>query len=277
LLSCAFLVATQPHRRFPLGGLRRRGGMSSLERSRGHRVTINFARSAHAFDESALPPKALQAKLDVKAAKRPDLLGISQPGWNQSVVPEGKDATKFPNKPLMRQLAQYDAHKRADYNFRAEQLENADRRQYIPTTNKFQYNERHLESGTGQLSAPPALTRTEFSINPMLGLKVRWDGSTGTDKDYYTQQREYRQQEQVTLDAALSNSARHQPRAHTSVIEREKAHQEAIRAQKAAKRATEAQGLTWVPAQPPLSAIDALEMSRQVPCRKVTTWSLGSL
>lgn len=251
--------------------------MSSLERSRGHRVTINFERSARAFDESALPPKALQAKLDVKAAKKPDLLGVSTPGWNQSVVPEGKDATKFPNKPMMRQLSQYDSHKRADYNFRAEQLDNADRRQYIPATSKFQYNERHLQSGAGHLTAPPALTRTEFSINPQLGLKVRWDGSAGTDKDYYTQQREYRQQEQVTLDAALTNSRRHQPRSHMSVIEREKAHQEEIRAQKAAKRAVEAAGLPWAPPQPPLSEADALEMSRQVPCKKVTTWNLGSL
>ena len=42
----------------------------------------------------------------------------------------------------------------------------------------------------------------------------------------------------------------------------------------------EAGGGVWRPPEadgPPLSGPDALEMSRQVPCKKVTTWSLGGI
>ena len=46
---------------------------------------------------------------------------------------------------------------------------------------------------------------------------------------------------------------------------------------KATCRAYEAAGGIWKPPEPPLSAPDALEMSRQVPARKVTTWSLGGI
>eukprot|EP00965_Chrysotila_dentata_P239005 6202842-Pleurochrysis_carterae.AAC.9 len=135
--------------------------MSSLERSRGQRTNLNFDRTARAFDETAVPPQArsfaahaLAAKQEVKAANKADICGVNQAGWNSSTVPEGKHATRFPDRPMMRTLAQrdawegfhrldscacsqYDSHKRADYNFRAEQLENQDRRRYYPTTNKF--------------------------------------------------------------------------------------------------------------------------------------------
>mmetsp|Transcript_42252 Transcript_42252/g.92604 ORF Transcript_42252/g.92604 Transcript_42252/m.92604 type:complete len:252 (+) Transcript_42252:256-1011(+) len=249
--------------------------MSSLERSRGQRTNLNFDRTARAFDETAVPPQALAAKQEVKAANKADICGVNQAGWNSSTVPEGKHATRFPDRPMMRTLAQYDSHKRADYNFRAEQLENQDRRRYYPTTNKFEYNERHITGEGASLDVPPPLARTEFVVNPTLGLKVRWDGSTGSAGDPHAYAKERKQHEKAGLEAALANSKRYQPKQRMGLVEREKAYLEEQRRQKAERRAVESAGGTWYTPEAPLAPADAMEMSMQVPSRKVTTWSLG--
>ena len=161
--------------------------MSSFERSRGKRSNLNFERTARAFDESAVPAHNLAAKKEVKAAKRPDLLLAGRPGWNQSTLSE--NMKRFPDRPLCRQNFKYDAPKRADYNFRAEVLEHADRAMYMPRESKFEYSERRVTAPGLQLANPPPLSRVEFPNHPELaratasGEKKRWDGATGAGGD----------------------------------------------------------------------------------------------
>ena len=248
--------------------------MASLERARGARSSINFGLHARAFDDSAVPPQALEAKRAVIAGKRPDALGVTgRRGWDSSV-----DAgCKFPDKPLMRQLAQYDSLKRADVNFRAETLDFNSTAAYVPKASKFQYNERHILHGSDRLTAPPTLSRTEFPTNAALDSKPRFDLATGAAGDPYAAQKARERQEQQQLEKAQGNSRRHPPQRRIGLIEREQKHLADVRAQKAARRAYEAGGGTWQPPPPPLSERDAYEMSRQVPTLKTTTWSFGSI
>ena len=103
---------------------------------------------------------------------------------------------RFPDRPKMRQLSkvrvaccvpvccrapptcvvcarQFDSIKRADYNFRGEQLDWQDKRMYVPRGNKNEFNERQ-DSSTHRLSVPPALSRTEFPVHSALISKVPW-------------------------------------------------------------------------------------------------------
>jgi hypothetical protein len=58
LVGCATVLSfyTPPTTSTPIRFLRCRGLSMSLEKSRGRRGSVNFARSARAFDESAGPP-----------------------------------------------------------------------------------------------------------------------------------------------------------------------------------------------------------------------------
>ena len=257
--------------------------MSSFERSRGKRSNLNFERTARAFDESAVPAHNLAAKKEVKAAKRPDLLLAGRPGWNQSTLSE--NMKRFPDRPLCRQNFKYDAPKRADYNFRAEVLEHADRAMYMPRESKFEYSERRVTAPGLQLANPPPLSRVEFPNHPELaratasGEKKRWDGATGAGGDPYAAQCAHEARGQKMLEAALANGKKHPPRRRETLYERETRHQAELRERKATRRRLESMGITpapWQEAGPPLSAEDQLELSRQVPARKTTTWSLGS-
>ena len=58
-------------------------------------------------------------------------------------------------------------------------------------------------------------------------------------------------------------------------VEREERHMREARAVKAERLKSEARGEVWQPPPPPLSGPDALEMSRQVPVLRTTTWSLA--
>lgn len=58
-------------------------------------------------------------------------------------------------------------------------------------------------------------------------------------------------------------------------VEREERYMREARAVKAERLKAEARGEVWQPPPPPLSGPDALEMSRQVPALKTTTWSLA--
>jgi len=97
----------------------------SFEKSRGRRGSLNFERKTRAFDESAAPKgviqtcfqcessqvsechplgtQAVQAKQEVLDAKKPDILGVGKPGWNNSVACE--NMSRFPDRTLMRQLS----------------------------------------------------------------------------------------------------------------------------------------------------------------------------
>ena len=145
----------------------------------------------HALLTWTLVAQAVQAKREVKEACKLDLLGVSRSGWDHSVACE--NMSRFPDRPMLRQLAkvrvawgvlgaadpyqrvrvcaQFDSLKRADHNFRAEQLDWQDKRVYVPATSKFEFNERH-DGGTSRLSVPPALSRTEHPTHSALIAKV---------------------------------------------------------------------------------------------------------
>jgi len=244
----------------------------SLEKSRGRRGTVNFERSARAFDESAGPPAAVAAKREVQEAKKPDLLGVSRSGWNSSTASENMQ--RFPDRPKMRQLSKFDSIKRADYNFRGEQLDWQDKRMYVPRANKNEFNERH-DSGTHRLSVPPALSRTEFPVHSALISKTRWDGATGSGGDPYAAEKAHEAKGLAMLQFARDNSGRRPSRTRETLVEREERHMREARAVKAERLKSEARGEVWRPPPPPLSGPDALEMSRQVPVLRTTTWSLA--
>ena len=253
--------------------------MSSFERSRGKRSNLNFERTARAFDESAVPAHNLAAKKEVKAAKRPDLLLAGRPGWNQSTLSE--NMKRFPDRPLCRQNFKYDAPKRADYNFRAEVLEHADRAMYMPRESKFEYSERRVTAPALQLANPPPLSRVEFpttrsSRGDRVGREEAVDGATGAGGDPYAGQCAHEARGQKMLEAALANGKKHPPRRRETLYERETRHQAELRERKATAAASSHGHAGAVAGDgPPLSAEDQLELSRQVPARKTTTWSLG--
>jgi len=259
-------------------------GGGSLEKSRGARSQINFGLTANAFDEEAVPQKALAARMRVKTAKIPVRLSVGKPGWDQSVVPDGFKT--FPERPLLRTLSKYDAHKRADYNFRAEVLDNTERRMYVPAcTSKFEYSERHILTPDQRAGAPPALSRFEYGIHPNLEGKVRWDESTTGDGggDPYAATKARERRATAELDSAMRNSRRRgPPSGRVGLMTQYEAQLEEQRSVKMERRKLEAAGHTvaWTGRYnytAPLSEADAREMSRSVPVRKVTTWSLGSI
>eukprot|EP00967_Tisochrysis_lutea_P069337 scaffold91074_cov32-Tisochrysis_lutea.AAC.3 len=255
-------------------------GGGSFEKSRGRRAQINFDMTTSAFDEEAVPRSALAARMEVKAAKIPDRLGVNKPAWNQSVVPDNFKI--FPERPLMRTLSKYDSHKRADYNFRAEVLDNEERRMYVPDSTKFHYSERHIRAAEERVNAPPTSSRVEYCVHPRLASMPRWDPSTGDCGDPYKARREREKQAQAQLDAAIRNSQRREaPAQRMGLLAGYQASLQQQRAAKLERRKLEAAGrpVTWTRDgyTPPLSETDALEMTRSVPVRKVTTWSLGSI
>ena len=97
---------------------------------------VNFPRSAKAFERGDIPAHNLASKVEVKVERVPDLLGARKAGWNTSTVSE--NMYRFPDPSMKRQLAVYDSHKRADFNFRAEQLDCVATTKYIPRPSKMQ-------------------------------------------------------------------------------------------------------------------------------------------
>mmetsp|Transcript_36727 Transcript_36727/g.91445 ORF Transcript_36727/g.91445 Transcript_36727/m.91445 type:complete len:279 (+) Transcript_36727:97-933(+) len=265
--------------------------------------STHFSPDARIFDEDMIPRAALAAKKEVVQAKRPDIIGVSKPTWNASTQSEGM--RRFPDRPMMRQLSQFDSIKRADYNFRAETLDWRDKRLYEPKPNKFQVNRRTLGRGAPMLDAPPALSRTEFAVHPAIASKPQWDSTvgwskTGDEGDYLRVNRERNKRIEEETQAHKEWSRRHPAKKHhESLIERELRSQQEKRAAKALARAdaetAKLMGLppgsafrsgTWAAHNtlaassreaPALSEADkrALDVTQQVPVRQMTTWSLG--
>lgn len=227
----------------------------------------------------------------------PDLLGDRPAGWNASTV--SVNMCRFPDRAMMRQLSKYDSHKRADYNFRAEELDHTATITYIPRTSKLEHNERAFD--VPRLQEPHHISRIEFPVHSALEGKPRWDPATGHGGDPYgveLAQRRVLERERVE---ALEYSKRHPPKARNeTLIEREARFMRERREEKKAARSSsttppahftgmwgtgstamsgETQPLGYSFAAgtaPPLEALEADILAHQVPVRKQTTWSLGS-
>jgi len=269
--------------------------------SRGRALRgVNFPRSAKVYDDADIPAHNLAAKKEVQAAKVPDLLGVKKPGWNTSTLSENMSGKhNFPDRAMMRQLAEYDSHKRADYNFRAEQLDAKATEVYVPRPSKFQTNARELD--VPRLAQPHHISRCEFPVHEALEGKPRWDPATGAGGDPYGVEKANRKVLERERVEALEYSRRHPPKHRTeTLVQREERYLNEQRAAKAAVREKAKQyelfaaGATMsggTCAQPPscsasaaswcaantamVSSAAPLPPSQQVPVRKQTTWSLG--
>ena len=255
--------------------------------------STNFSRDARAYDEEAIPPAALAAHTAVVEAKRPNVLGTAPPQWNASTT----TGVRFPDRPMMRTLANYDSHKRADFNYRRETLDWRETKMYLPKPNKFEVNERNFGAGVST-DQPHLIARLEFPVHPALDGKPRWDSATGHGGDPVAVERASRKRLEEQYHANLAYSRAHPPKNRTeSLLQREGRFQAEQRAAKARMRA-EAQSrgflpaadgtfaggdslaatLPWRMASAPLALSDrnALDVTKQVPMRRTTTWSLGS-
>lgn len=237
----------------------------------------------------------LAAKREVQAAKVPDLIGIKKAGWNTSTLSENMSAKHtFPDRPMMRQLSAYDSHKRADYNYRAEQLDSTATAKYIPRPNKFQTNERALE--VDKLQQPFHISRQEFPVHAALEGKPRWDPATGAGGDPYGVEKAQRKVLERDRVLALEYSRSHPPKNRSeSLVQREDRFIAEQRAAKAAMRASATApgggmgasgafgasqgGASWQAgntlAGSGYGASGTMQPSLQVPVRKTTSWSLG--
>ena len=93
--------------------------------------------------------------------------------------------------------------------------------------------------------------------------------------DPYAAEKAHEAKGAAMLEFALKNSERHPPKKRESLMAREKRFQSEARVAKGERLKSQARGEVWTPQPPPLSGPDALEMTRQVPALKTTTWSLA--
>lgn len=103
-----------------------------------------------------------------------DILGQHKPRWNASTHTN----SKFPDRPMMRTLAVYDACKRADYNCRAERLAHRDTALYIPRGDKFHISPLEFlseeERQHPDRRRPPKQKLGEMVVNDALAAKPAW-------------------------------------------------------------------------------------------------------
>lgn len=263
--------------------------------------------ASHALPLFAFPVRVqnLAAKKEVQAAKVPDMLGAKKAGWNISTISD--NMYRFPDRPNMRTLSCYDAHKRADYNYRAEELDSRATEMYIPRPNKFQVNERSLD--VPRLGEPHHISRCEFVTHAALEGKPRWDPATGHGGDPYGVEKAQRKVLERERVEALEYSKKHPPKNRTeSLVQREERFQREQRERKQAlKAAAQLPGGGTATAQTFSRAFSATgssgadplvstavsfgslghgrtmpqfgatvaEPSKRVPVLKQTTWSLG--
>jgi len=254
--------------------------------------SLNFPKSANAFDVGGIPAHNLASKKEVKVMRVPDLLGERPAGWNASTL----SGSRFPDRPMMRVLSEYDAHKRADYNFRAEQLDHIATTRYIPRPSKMQTNERALD--VPRLQQPHPISRLEFPVHVALEDKPRWDGSTGHAGDAYHAEKERDIVFQRECAEVMEYSKRHPPKAREeSLMQREERFMREKREAKAHARASAiAPGMatamfstsggmttmgkygntTGAPAPSKYGAEEAEDIrAHMVPVKNTTSWSLG--
>ena len=115
------------------------------------------------------------------------------------------------SSPALR--SQYDSHKRADFNFRAEQLDDRATARYIPRPNKFETNERALD--VARLAQPHLISRCEFPVHAALESKPRWDPATGAGGDPYGVEKAKAKIMERERVEALAYSAAHPPKHRT--------------------------------------------------------------
>lgn len=180
---------------------------------------------------------------------------------------------------MQRTLSAFDAPKRADWNFRTEWLD-LSREMYVGRTNKLQVSQLDFLSDAQRahpnLARPPKQRMAEQLVHPRLEGKERWNISTEA-----LTQKQLEQLTQAQLARSRASRSAGSTRARESLQEREARFLEERRAEKRAAAQMRAVGLTPPKEEKPsffhLTREDFAEMSVQVPAKRVTSWSLGSI
>jgi len=247
----------------------------SFEKSRGHRGSVNFPPNLKAFNKDAVPQSAREARRSVLDAKKMDILGLHKPGWN----PSSYTGSRFPEHGERHTLAAFDSVKRSDYNYRSEWLDTRSTERYIPRANKFQISAAEFLSEEHRahpsLKRPPKQTIMEMPVHPRLAGKTPWQVSVEA-----LTQREREQLTQLDLERARARAPRSLAADREGLVAREARRLEEQRAEKRRVAALRAQGIEpekTVESWYHITKEDITEMALQVPTKKVTTWSLGSI
>jgi hypothetical protein len=232
-----------------------------------------------AFHADAVPACARASRRKVLDAKKMDILGLQRPGWNPSTY---SPANRFPDRPLQRVLSAYDAPKRTDYNYRSEVLDTRSTERYIPKSNKLQVSARDFLTEEQRThpdrSRPPKQRLSEAPIHPALESKTGWNPST--EPLSAKARAALAEAEQDARTAALS-SAGYDGRPCETLEQREARFLEERREEKRLKAQLRASGQLPAEAATPsfyhITNEDFAEMTMQVPAKRITTWSLGSI
>ena len=88
-----------------------------VDRHRRPPPTGPCARSLTVTRAVARPLQAREAKEEILRKKKPDVLGIDRPAWNDSIVPTD---FKVCSRPMQRELSRYQTLPNKDVNYRAE-------------------------------------------------------------------------------------------------------------------------------------------------------------
>lgn len=213
-----------------------------------------------------------------------DILGLGKQGWNPSVYIN----SSFPERGMHRTLAAFDAPKHADYNFRAETLT---RPQTGPaylsrSTSKLQVSERAFLSEAQRshpdLARPPKQRIGEQYVHAALAQKRPWNVST---EPLTAKLVERLADAELQAGRAAAKALTAGGPARETLAQREARFLDERRAQKRESAQARAAGLPDPCAATAaaeqnfyrLTQADFAELTMQVPVKRVTTWSLGTI
>jgi hypothetical protein len=135
----------------------------------------NYGFDEKAFHKSEIPQKALQAKREIRAAKRGNRLGLNKEPWNGSTYTTAHKCVRDQH-----QLSAHDAPL-YQHNYRAEKLPDK-RPPFVPKATHLEFDQRLLIAdpkvrAMARTLAPSKDTQ-EMPVHPNLEGKALWDNST---------------------------------------------------------------------------------------------------
>eukprot|EP00945_MAST-04E_sp_MAST-4E-sp1_P000946 g946.t1 len=135
----------------------------------------NYGYDEKAFHKSEIPEKALEAKREIRKAKRGNRLGLNKDGWNGSTYTTAHKCVRDQH-----QLSAHDAPL-FQHNYRAEKLPEK-RPPFVPKATHLEFDQALLIAdpklrATARTLAP-SLDTQEMPVHPNLIGKKLWDNST---------------------------------------------------------------------------------------------------
>ena len=135
----------------------------------------NYGFDEKAFHKSEIPQKALNAKRQIRQAKRGNRLGLNKEPWNSSTYTTAHKCVRNQH-----QLSAHDAPL-YQHNYRAEKLPDK-RPAFVPKATHLEFDRRLLISDPKMRAMArtlaPSKDTQEMPVHPKLEGKVLWDNST---------------------------------------------------------------------------------------------------